>query len=186
MERFPSPLLTLFTLLIALPGVSQALLSSVVIRFGGRFEERAQGLAVDAAGNIFITGHTMSDNLPCVGTLNPNHHNPMSSHQHDQWQYSDGCVAKLSPDGSTVLWCTYVGGTDQDRAYNLKVDATGVFVAGHSESSDLVSLSPSPAMAATMYQSTFGDINGGSDGDNASVNHGLGLDALGHPVVIAW
>ena len=129
-------ILILLTLLTPLPGMTQTLLSSEIIRFGGRFEERAQGMDVDAGGNIFITGHTMSDNLPCVGTLNPNHHNPMASHQYDQWLHSDGYVAKLGPDGATVLWCTYLGGTDQDRAYNLKVDATGIYVAGITDSDD--------------------------------------------------
>ena len=55
---------------------------------------------------------------------------------------SDAFVAKLAPDGST-LWATYLGGSDQDTAVGLAVDAQGnAYVAGNTLSPDFPSTVP--------------------------------------------
>ena len=55
---------------------------------------------------------------------------------------TDAFVAKLAPDGST-LWATYLGGSDQDTAVGLAVDAQGnAYVAGNTLSPDFPSTVP--------------------------------------------
>jgi uncharacterized protein (TIGR03437 family) len=55
---------------------------------------------------------------------------------------TDAFVAKLAPDGST-LWATYLGGSDQDTAVALAVDAQGnAYVAGNTLSPDFPSTVP--------------------------------------------
>ena len=55
---------------------------------------------------------------------------------------TDAFVAKLSPDG-TVLWATYLGGSDQDTPAALAVDSQGnVYVTGNTYSSDFPTTVP--------------------------------------------
>jgi hypothetical protein len=49
----------------------------------------------------------------------------------------DGFVTKLSPDGSDVLYSTFLGGTGFDIAMGLAVDpAGGIYIVGHTTSTD--------------------------------------------------
>lgn len=89
--------------------------------FGGSGYERAQGVAVDKEGFIYIAGNTSSPNLPTTeGTF-------QRSYQGDNVNGSsgDGFVAKFTPDGSRLVWSTYLGGTGGDRIYNVVVDEAG-------------------------------------------------------------
>jgi len=88
---------------------------------GGNSFERAQGCAVDAAGNIYIVGNTTSPNLPTTPGAFQGSFNGGGGG-------GDGYVAKLSSDGQTLQWCTYLGGSDEDRSYGVQVDSTGVYV----------------------------------------------------------
>jgi uncharacterized protein (TIGR03437 family) len=55
---------------------------------------------------------------------------------------SDAFVAKVAPDG-TVLWATYMGGSDLDAAVALAVDnQDNVYVAGNSSSPDFPTTAP--------------------------------------------
>jgi hypothetical protein len=55
---------------------------------------------------------------------------------------SDAFIAKLAPDGRQI-WATFLGGSDQDQAIALALDAQGnVFVAGNTRSSDLPATLP--------------------------------------------
>jgi photosystem II stability/assembly factor-like uncharacterized protein len=55
---------------------------------------------------------------------------------------SDAFVAKLAPDGST-LWATFLGGSDQETAVALAVDAQGnAYVAGNTVSPDFPATVP--------------------------------------------
>ena len=61
----------------------------------------------------------------------------------------DAFVAKLSADGSTLLYSTYLGASSDDYAYGIAVDATGsAYVTGYTTSSNFPatpgSFQPSP------------------------------------------
>lgn len=50
---------------------------------------------------------------------------------------TDAFVVKLSPNGSSLVWSTYLGGTGNDGATSIAVDGSGaVYVAGWTASSD--------------------------------------------------
>ena len=74
----------------------------------------ATAIAVDSAGAAYIAGYTDSDALP---TANP------------AQNYNAGSVsvfvAKLNPSGSALEYCTYMGGSQTDRAYGIAVDSSG-------------------------------------------------------------
>ena len=62
------------------------------------------GIAVDAAGSAYVTGHTQSTNFPTV--------NPVQATNGGGF---DAFVTKLNAAGSTLLYSTYLGGSGGDR-----------------------------------------------------------------------
>ena len=59
------------------------------------------GIAVDAAGNAYVTGDTCSSNFPTANAL-----------QASLWRRrADAFVAKLNPAGSALVYSTYLGGS---------------------------------------------------------------------------
>ena len=100
--------------------------------FGSIGNEAARGIGTDAAGNIYIAGVTTSRNLP----VSANAAQPAYGGQTTQYQTGDAFVAKFSPAGS-LLAMTYLGGSRDDLASSLAVDASGnVFVTGYTNSTD--------------------------------------------------
>ena len=95
---------------------------------GGSNADDARGIAVDGSGNAYVTGRTISTNFPTV--------NPIQA-AHGGGVY-DAFVTKLDPAGSAILYSTYLGGSGDDVATAIAVDAQGnPYVAGITDSTDL-------------------------------------------------
>jgi hypothetical protein len=121
-------------------------------RFGGEGYDTALAVAVDAQGAAYISGFTTSlDRLPITaGAYQPNLKQGLPCPQSGLVPCPDAFVAKFSPDGSALLYATYLGGTDFDYANALAVDAAGnAYVAGGTSSADF------PATTGT-YQTARG------------------------------
>src|SRR5678816_2423729 len=71
------------------------------------------GIAVDAAGNTYVTGSTTSVDFPTT----PGAYGTLSGDQ-------DAFVTKLSPPGA-VVYSTYLGGPRSDIGNAIAVDAAG-------------------------------------------------------------
>ncbi|MEZ5394849.1 MAG: SBBP repeat-containing protein [Bryobacterales bacterium] len=82
-------------------------------------------VAVDSAGNAYVVGYTASSDFPVnVG-------------DQSQGGQEDAFLAKLSPDGVTLIYATFIGGGDLDRAWGVAVnDAGEAFVVGETRSDD--------------------------------------------------
>jgi hypothetical protein len=92
---------------------------------GGRGEDRETDIAVDGNGAAYVTGETTSPNFPTLSPIRP----AMGGF--------DAFVAKLSPDGTALVYLTYLGGSSYDSGTGIAVDATGsAVVVGHTSSSD--------------------------------------------------
>jgi len=92
----------------------------------GRNNDHGEGIAVDASGAAFVVGRTFSDDFPTVNAF-----------QGTAGASSDAFVCKLSPDGSQLVYSTYLGGDDSDSGYGIALDSSGrVCVTGQTESSD--------------------------------------------------
>ncbi len=98
---------------------------------GGSSNDRGFGLAVDAGGNAYVTGHTHSTDFP---TVNP--------YQTDQ-PNADVFVTKLAPGGDSLVYSTYLGGGIEDWGYSIAVDAGGnAYVTGYTQSTDFPTVNP--------------------------------------------
>jgi uncharacterized protein (TIGR03437 family) len=92
--------------------------------FGGDGNDAAAAIAADGAGNVYITGRTESSDLP-AGI-------PGSRFAGAP---PDIFVAKLTPDGTGVVYCTYIGGEGADEAHAIAVDSAGnAFITGSTAS----------------------------------------------------
>jgi hypothetical protein len=94
---------------------------------GGSGNEGGYGITVDANGCTYITGSTDSTDFPLQ--------NPYMNHTGDN--YCDVFITKLSADGQSLIFSTYLGGTNWDLVYGIAVDPSGaVYVTGQTFSTD--------------------------------------------------
>lgn len=94
---------------------------------GGSLYEYGYGITIDSSGHAYLTGLTRSADFPTTAGVYDTTHNGNS----------DAYVAKLNPSGSTLIYSTYIGGSSEDRGYDIKIDALGnAYMTGHIESSD--------------------------------------------------
>lgn len=94
---------------------------------GGTSTESGNAIAVDAAGNAYITGWTASTNFPAAG-----------AYQGSLAGSQDVFVAKLNAQGTGIVYSTYIGGrraASEGRA--IAVDAAGsAYIAGTTSSNN--------------------------------------------------
>ena len=92
---------------------------------GGGDTDTGQGIAVDATG-VYITGYTKSDDFPMRQAL-------QNSRNGDQ----DAFVAKLSLLGNSLVYSTFLGGSDGEQGIGIAVDASqSAYVSGYTTSGD--------------------------------------------------
>jgi hypothetical protein len=134
--------------------------------------EEITAIAVDPVGNTYVAGWTTSSNLPMVDAYQP----IIASYGHEE-----AFVAKLAPDGATLLYSTYLGGQEADQATGITLDSTGrIIVVGSTGSADFPTQNPLQSFQGGYFDvfvtilsadgSTldFSTYLGGSDYDNAS------------------
>src|SRR2546425_606080 len=96
---------------------------------GGSTDARGLALAVDASGNVYVTGYTLSADLPTT----PGAYRT-SIGGAGTW---DAFVVKLNPSGTAPVYSTFLGGSNHDRGFAIAIDAAGdAYVAGYTNSSD--------------------------------------------------
>jgi len=109
---------------------------------GGSGADYGMALTLDAAGNAYITGYTLSIDFPTA--------NPI---QLGNDGLADAFVAEINAGGTSLVYSTYLGGTNNDYGTGIAVDSTGdIYVAGYTFSTNFPTQIP--------YQSTNA---GGSD-----------------------
>jgi hypothetical protein len=97
---------------------------------GGNHFEQARDIAVDLEGNFYITGGTSSPDFPVTDDAYNIIYNDEGSSTVGGWGPMMVFVSKFSKTGE-LIWSTYIGGPNYDRAYAIEVDADGfVYVGG--------------------------------------------------------
>lgn len=149
---------------------------------GGDATDWATALALDEDGMAVVAGRTDSDDFPTTA----------AAAQEDRADDNDAFVAKLSADGASLVYSTYLGGTGADIASGLSLDDDGTaVVSGPTNSDDF----PATAGAAqeNLAQSGTNDVfvtkvapNGESfeqstylGGTGSDAANGVALDADG-------
>ncbi|HUP70614.1 MAG TPA: SBBP repeat-containing protein [Acidimicrobiales bacterium] len=98
---------------------------------GGAQHDFGKAVAVDAAGNAYVVGNTSSADFPTRGSTRT-----YAGAGSGGWG-GDAFVAKLDPTGSSLVYATYFGGTKDDAADDVGIDAAGhAYVIGGTGSSD--------------------------------------------------
>jgi hypothetical protein len=120
---------------------------------GGSDEEFDVSLAVDAAGSAYISGRTFSTDYPTTpGAFQTTFGGAGTGSQ----RYGDAVVTKIHPDGSSLVYSTYLGGLSGDIATAIAVDSTGAaYITG-------LTLSRNFPTTAGSFQPQ----HGGGDADN--------------------
>ena len=98
--------------------------------FGGAGNEAARALGLDGSGNIYIAGYTTTSNLPVPRNAAQSAYGGQTAN----FMTGDAFVAKFSPSG-TLLYLTYLGGSGDDVASAIAVDAAGnAYITGYTNS----------------------------------------------------
>jgi beta-propeller repeat-containing protein/dockerin type I repeat protein len=160
---------------------------------GGSGHEEAYGIAVDAAGNAYITGNTDSWDDPST-TLDTGFPTTPGAYRTTLVGQIDAFVAKLNAVGSDLVYGTYLGGSGStsggvDRGWGIAVDADGsAYVTGDTDSANfpvVAAIQPTknfdkdafvtklnPAGSALTYSTFLG-------GELTDMARGIALDAAG-------
>lgn len=106
---------------------------------GGSKMDAAASLAIDRAGNAYVTGRTESTDFPTRSALQAGPRGRDCQRPRKRAgtvPCHDAFVTKLSPSGR-VLYSTYLGGRHNDEALAIAVDRRGAaYISGNTESPD--------------------------------------------------
>lgn len=124
---------------------------------GGTSAETGQAIAVDAAGNAYITGSTSSSNFPTLG-----------AYQGSRAGTTDVFVTKINAAGTGLVYSTYIGGrSSTSSATGIAIDGSGnAYVTGTTTSN--------------TYPTTAGVVQGAISGGGGFVTK---LNAAGNTLV---
>ena len=95
---------------------------------GGSAQDNANAIAVDSAGNVYITGLTQSTDFPTT---------PGAYQTTNKGGYGDAFVTKIDSSGAALGYSTYLGGSSQDEALGIAVDSSrNAYITGYAQSTD--------------------------------------------------
>ena len=95
---------------------------------GGISDDFVTGVAADQSGNIYLAGYTSSSDFPTSIGAYRRALNGVSS---------DAFVTKLDPTGTTLLYSTFVGGSNNEFTRAIAVDGSGnAVIVGTTQSSN--------------------------------------------------
>ncbi len=102
---------------------------------GGNADDVALSLKADAAGSVYLTGYTNSNNFPVTSGV------PQSGFGgrggNGCFPLGDAFVAKLNPSGSQLIYSTFLGGSQDDAGTAITIDPDGnAYVAGLTRSAN--------------------------------------------------
>ncbi len=99
---------------------------------GGGNTDEAVGIAIDTAGNAYVVGNTSSTDF--------NTQNPLQANNRGQ---QDVFVSKVAPNGTSLVYSTYLGGQRADLGNGIAVDSSNnAYITGSTVSSNFPLLSP--------------------------------------------
>jgi uncharacterized protein (TIGR03437 family) len=136
------------------PTLSKLLYSTY---FGGAGDDAVNAIAVDSAGEVYMTGSTSSSQLKTsTGAFQPKYAGYLTLPPVILQLFGDAYVAKLNAAGSALLYFSYLGGSNNDAGTAIAIDSAGnAYVTGFTDS-------PNFPLAGGPFQSAFGGDGGGT------------------------
>lgn len=127
---------------------------------GGTGQDEARAVTVNPAGELFITGWTFSADFPTtLGSYDPTQNGGV-----------DAFALKLDPIKSELLYSTFIGSSEEDRANALVVSPAGeLFVAGYTQSPNFPT---TPLAFDTSYNAGHDGFIVGLDPAGANLTYG--------------
>ncbi len=150
---------------------------------GGSGNDFASAIAVDSAGNVYISGQATSTDFPTKNPLQATNHGTVNAF-----------VSKLNPEGSALVYSTYLGGSSSDSASGIAIDSAGrAFVTGSTSSADFPRKNPVQATHGGGYYDAFAaklNIAGSAllystflGGSGEDDGYGIALDSSGNAYI---
>ena len=160
--------------------------------FGGSASAKgSKAIAIDAAGNAYVTGQTKSTNFPTA-----------NAYQAANAGYFDAFLTKLNATGSALIYSTYLGGSNlsnADEGWAVGVNVLGnAYVTGRTQSADFPTLFPvitpgsttggvfvvkfTPAGNTRVYSTRLGRVIVSTD----EAGQGVALDSAGNAFVTGF
>jgi hypothetical protein len=157
---------------------------------GGSDDEYGSGIAVDSSGNAYVTGGTISTQATFPVTVGP-----------DLTFNGGGCgdafVAKVNSTGTALVYCGYIGGSNDEVSPGITVDSSGnAYVTGRTKSNEAtfpVTVGPDLTFNGGSYDAFVAKVNStgtallycgyiGGLGDDYGL--GIAVDSSGNAYVI--
>ncbi|HEV8061478.1 MAG TPA: SBBP repeat-containing protein, partial [Gemmataceae bacterium] len=115
------------------------------VTWGGSGHDYAEAVVVNPrTGEIYVAGYTSSPDFPTSNSV------PLNGS-------SDAFVSKVSADGTTLLFSTYIGGSFDDEARAIALDASGnVYITGQTQSNNFPQ--PSAQYRCSQLATTSGQV----------------------------
>lgn len=149
---------------------------------GGSGEEYSGKIEVDPSGNSYIVGSSESPNFPTT-----------SGAFDTSLAGSDAFVTKISANGGSLVYSTFIGGQTADQATDIALDGTGsVYITGATDSTDFpgtlqgnaaetsaIITKLSPAGDELIYSYRFG-------GSNTDLGNGISVSAANEAFVTGF
>lgn len=142
---------------------------------GGSEDEFGNGISVDSNGNVYVAGYTFSKNFPIASPFQSQNGNTTPD------SGGDAFVVKLNPQGSALIYSTYLGGMGDDMATGIAVDSqSNVYITGITDSVNFPVTNPIQGKSSGGFDAFVTKINaagnsigystyfGGSDNDFAN------------------
>jgi hypothetical protein len=79
--------------------------------------DEGAAIAIDTQGYVYVAGKTFATNFPTK--------NPLQISKRGAENFTDGFLTKISPDGSALMYSTYLGGEKWDEVRAIVIDAQG-------------------------------------------------------------
>lgn len=102
------------------------------VYLGGGGVDMGLAVAVDGGGNAYVAGRTTSTNFPVQGAFSGTAGGGI-----------DGFITKVNPDGSGLVYSTYIGGGGDDQVLDIVVDGAGnLYASGRTASGNFPTRGP--------------------------------------------
>jgi hypothetical protein len=149
---------------------------------GGTSDDHGSGITLDSAGNVYITGDTISGNFPTANAFDGTH--DLST---------DAFVTKINAAGTALVYSSFLGGSGLDTALAVTLDPSGnAYITGYTSSTNFPTVSPSQAFNGGAFDVFVTKINAAGSaliystylgGGGSDLSFGIALDPAGNAYV---